>query len=157
MILRLFVFLILSFVSLISFSQDCIDYHFESCVYDEHPYYKVDPPGSKSQLMKPGEEMSLSFYIYQGRDYRITTCSDLYKEQIHLQIYDAEDGTLLLYDNELNEMVQQFEFQVMETRRVRAYIRIKDKVESKKETGLLTAKVQRDCVGLLLETMVTRK
>jgi hypothetical protein len=152
-------FLLLVFILSINIvnAQDCIDYHFINCVYDKHPFYKVDPPGSKSQLMKPGEEMSLAFYIYQGRDYRITTCSDLYKDQIHLQIFDAEDGSLLLYDNELNEMSQQFEFQVIETRRVRVYVRIKESISEKKQTGLLMAKVERDCVGLLLETMVTRK
>lgn len=155
--LRLLTIPIFIFISISSFAQDCIDYHLASCLFDEHPFYKIDPPGSKSQLMKPGEGMSLSFYIYQGRDYRITTCSDLYRDQIRLQIFDAEDGSVLLYDNQLNEMSQQFEFQVTETRRVRANVTIEESKKEKKQTGLLTQKVQRDCVGLLLETMVTRK
>jgi len=157
MIKRLHILFILMAFSFCASAQDCVEYYTSSCLTDNHPYYKIDPPGSKSMLMCPGEVMQLSFSIYQGRDYRITTCSDLYKDQVHLQILDAENPELVLYDNELNDMAQQFEFQVMESRKVRAIVTIMEPEKEKKNTGLLVEKVRRDCVGLLLETMITRK
>lgn len=157
MIKRLHILLICMTMAFCVNAQDCVEYFMSSCLTDNHPYYKVDPPGSKSMLMCPGEQMQLTFHIYQGRDYRITTCSDLYKDLVHLQIFDSENPELLLYDNELNDMAQQFEFQVMDSRKVKAVVTIMEKESEKKNTGLLVEKVKRDCVGLLLETMITRK
>lgn len=138
-------------------AQDCIDYQLKSCPRLEPNPYSVVPEGSQSLLMKPGEEMMLSFFIYQGRDYRISLCSNMYGGEITLKVWDADDPTLLLYDNALNDMAQVFEFQVFNTRRVRAIVGLKQKESKKKNAGMLTEKIPRDCVGILLETMVTRK
>lgn len=101
--------------------------------------------------------MTLSFFIYQGRDYRLTMCSEMYKGEVVLKLYDFEDQTLLLYDNTLNEMKQEFEFQIMRTRKVKADVYVPELPKESQNFGLLTQKVPRGCVGFLLETMVTRK
>lgn len=138
-------------------AQDCIDYHRLQCPrLEPNPYDEV-PEGSKSELLLRGEVLTLSFFIYQGRDYRLTLCSEMYNGEVVLKLYDFEDQTLLLYDNTLNEMAQEFEFQVMRTRKVKADIYV-PKQESQAQTfGMLTQKVPRGCVGILTETMVTRK
>lgn len=138
-------------------AQDCIDYHKYNCpIIDPNPYTMV-PEGSKSGLVLRGEIIELSFSIFQGRDYRIALCSEMYANEIQLRIYDAEDGTILLYDNTLNENAQEFEFQVMETRKVRCYVTIPKKENKDQNFGLLIEKEKRGCVAILTETMVTRK
>lgn len=155
---RIIILLLISCLyTTLGIAQDCIDYQLKSCPRIEPNPYSVVPEGSQSLLMKPGEEMMLSFFIYQGRDYRIALCSNMYAGDIVLKIWDADDPNLLLYDNTLNEMAQVFEFQVFNTRRVRAIISLKSKESKKKNAGMLTEKIPRDCVGVLLETMVTRK
>jgi len=139
-------------------AQDCIDYHLKSCPRLEPNPYTVVPEGSQSSLLKRGEKFELSFKILQGRDYRITLCSNMYNGEVVLQLYDVDENGLLLYDNTQNEQSQAFEFQVFNNRRVRAVVSLAPQKEStKKNTGLLIEKQPRDCVGLLLETMVTRK
>lgn len=149
---------VLNLIVALSYAQDCIDYQLLSCPrIKEHQHYTVVPEGSKSILMKKGETMELSFSIHQGKDYRITTCSDLHDGKVTLKIYDGEDNTLLLYDNELNDMIQSFEFQVVQSRRVRVVVGILEDKTEQKINSLLIEKMPRGCVGLLLESMITRK
>lgn len=137
--------------------QDCIDYHRSRCPkLEPNPYTEV-PEGSKSELILRGEEISVAFFIFQGRDYRLSLCSEMYDGQVIVKLYDFEDPTLLLYDNTLNAMAQIFEFQVMRTRKVRAVVYVPKVPEKASNTGMLLAKVPRGCVGMLTETMVTRK
>lgn len=137
--------------------QDCINYHLTSCPQlQPNPYTNVFE-GSKSALLLRGETMESVFNIIQGKDYRITLCSELFPNEINLKIYDADDGSILLYDNTQNDTAQIFEFQVFNSRRVRAFISVPKTPEKKKNTGLLVEKTPRGCVGFLLETMVTRK
>lgn len=137
--------------------QDCINYHLKSCPQlQPNPYTNVFE-GSKSGLMLRGETMESVFTIFQGKDYRITLCSELFPNEINLKIYDADDGSILLYDNTQNDTAQIFEFQVFNTRRVRAMVSVPKIAQSKKNTGLLVEKTPRGCVGFLLETMITRK
>jgi hypothetical protein len=139
------------------FGQDCIDYHRITCPRaNPNPYTEV-PEGSKSELVLRGELIKVSFHIYQGRDYRMTVCSEMYNGEVVVKLFDFEDPTMLLYDNTLNEMAQEFEFQVMRSRRVRAEVFVPAKPQQQQAFGMLTQKVPRGCVGLLLETMVTRK
>ncbi len=137
--------------------QDCIDYHRSHCPkLDPNPYTEV-PEGSKSELLLRGEEIKVSYFIFQGRDYRLTLCSEMYEGLVVIKLYDFEDPTLLLYDNTLNDMAQEFEFQVMRTRKVQALIYV-PKIEIKNtNTGMLAQKIPRGCVGMMTETMVTRK
>lgn len=150
-------FILFIFFQYIAFSQDCIDYYKYYCPIEEPNPYTMVPEGSKSGLLLRGEVIHLSFFIYQGRDYRIALCSEMYNGEVRLIIHDAEDGTILLYDNELNDMTQIFEFQVMQTRRVRCTIYVDEKTKKQKNFGLLTEKIERGCVAILTETMVTRK
>lgn len=138
-------------------AQDCIDYHRSRCPRIEpNPYTEV-PEGSKSELVLRGEEISVAFFIFQGRDYRLSLCSEMYDGQVIVKLYDFEDPTMLLYDNTLNAMAQIFEFQVMRTRKVRAVVYVAKVPEKAANTGMLLAKIPRGCVGMLTETMVTRK
>lgn len=147
---------VLFFVGIAS-AQDCIDYHRSHCPRIEpNPYTEV-PEGSKSELILRGEEISVSFFIFQGRDYRLSLCSEMYDGQVIVKLYDFEDPTMLLYDNTLNAMAQVFEFQVMRTRKVRAAVYVRKVPEKTANTGMLIAKIPRGCVGILTETMVTRK
>ena len=152
----IFVFVFLLF-GLLSKSQDCINYHLKSCPrLSPNPYIDV-PEGSKSALLLRGEFMESVFTIFQCKDYRITLCSELFSNEINLKVYDADDGSILLYDNTQNETAQVFEFQFFNTRRVRCIISVPLSNQPKKNTGLLVEKTPRGCVGFLLESMVTRK
>ncbi len=145
---------------LVSFSvksQDCIDYHLKQCPrQNPNPYTEV-PEGSKSALLLRGEEMETRFTIFQCKDYRLTLCSQLFQDQVVIKVYDAEDPSLLLYDNTQNDTAQVFEFQVFNTRRIRIVVSVPKLNQPKKNTGLLIEKTPRGCVGLLVESMVTRK
>lgn len=147
---------LLLFVNLAG-AQDCIDYHRSRCPRIEPNPYSEVPEGSKSELVLRGEEISVAFFIFQGRDYRLSLCSEMYDGQVIVKLYDFEDPTLLLYDNTLNAMAQVFEFQVMRTRKVRAVVYVAKVPEKTANTGMLLAKIPRGCVGMLTETMVTRK
>jgi len=154
---RLFILVLCSMLTLSAFAQDCIDYHRKQCPRLEPNPYEEVPEGSKSELLLRGEVMTLSFFIYQGRDYRLTLCSEMYGGEVVLKLYDFEDQTLLLYDNTLNDMNQEFEFQVMRTRKVKADVFVPKEENKSQNFGMLTQKIPRGCVGFLLETMVTRK
>ena len=144
-------------IGTVSRGQDCINYHLKACPrLNPNPYIDV-PEGSKSALMLRGEHMESTFTIFQCKDYRITLCTELFVNEVVLKIYDADDGSVLLYDNTQNNTAQIFEFQVFNTRRVRAVVSIPVVAEPKKNTGLLVEKTPRGCVGFLLESMVTRK
>jgi len=137
--------------------QDCINYHLKSCPrLSPNPYNEV-PEGSKSALLLRGESMESTITIFQCKDYRITLCSEMFTNEIVLKIYDADDGSVMLYDNTQNNTAQIFEFQVFNTRRVRIVVSVPLSNGPKKNTGLLIEKTPRGCVGLLLESMVTRK
>jgi hypothetical protein len=141
----------------VSKGQDCINYHLKTCPrLNPNPYIEV-PEGSKSALLLRGESIESIFTIFQCKDYRITLCSELFADEVVLKIYDADDGSVLLYDNTTNNTAQVFEFQVFNTRRVRAVVSVPLSNGPKKNTGLLIEKTPRGCVGLLLESMVTRK
>ena len=150
----LFTLLVFGIVSVNA--QDCIDYHLKNCPRMEPNPYTVVPEGSQSALLKRGEKFETIFQIIQGKDYRISLCSNMYTNEVQLQIFDMEEGTLL-YDNYENEKAQTFEFQVFSTRRVRSVVTVPTKQETKKSTGFLIEKQPRDCVGQMLESMVTRK
>lgn len=148
---------IIFLIGSVSKGQDCINYHQNACPkLNPNPYNEV-PEGCKSALLLRGEQMESVFTIFQCKDYRITLCSELFNNEVVLKIYDADDGSILLYDNTVNDVAQIFEFQVFNTRRVRAVVSVPKTNTSKKNTGLLVEKTPRGCVGLLLESMVTRK
>ena len=157
MIFRLIFICVILLFSSVSRGQDCINYHLKSCPrLSPNPYIEV-PEGSKSALLLRGESMESTFTIFQCKDYRITLCSEMFTNEVVLKIYDADDGSILLYDNTQNETAQVFEFQVFNTRHVRCVISVPLSTQPKKNTGLLVEKTPRGCVGFLLESMVTRK
>jgi len=139
-------------------SQDCINYHLKSCKRLDPNPYGIVPEGCKSALLHSGEQMEVTFHIVQGKDYRVSMCSEEFGKNVVLRIYDSEKPSLVLYDNTKNDSAQVFEFQVFTSRQVRAVVSIpEEKNQPSSTAGILIVKTPRGCVGLLLESMITRK
>ena len=151
--------------SLNGFSQDCINYwRFSDKPIETYSYtnkYFVVPEGCFSQLLSRTESMEVIFEIVQARDYKITIGSELKNAKPIIKVYNYDDN-VLMYDNTQNDSVSIFEFEVMVSRKVKAVVslpKIRNELvdKNKYDPRILMPKVNRYCVGIKLETMVTRK
>jgi len=156
--------LVFAFLPLFAISQDCVDYHKKNCVSkaigsgEDAEGYKYNI-ASKSALMFKGQSSEFRFDIHQGKDYRISICSDpVLGKGVTFQIFDFEENTLL-YDSQKDNYAREFEFSVLMTRNVKIIINVPADETTKKSSayGLKQKNTQMGCVGVLIESMITVK
>jgi len=148
------ILLLLLFVSLSSFSQECKDYWMDNGVKTSNDGYSIVPEACMSKLLATDESFELPFKLIQNKDYKMTVVTS-FKYKAYITLYDRNNGTLI-YNNILNDTAQVIEFQVKENSEVRAVLALPNKA-GKKQVGAFTVKPDRYCVGIRLESMVTRK
>ena len=149
----LFVFSLLISASL--FSQDCKDYWNQCGTIPPGPnYYSLVPESCFSNLLATDESFEVDIDLIQNRDYRMSLGST-YDYKVHVTFLDKNTGALV-YDNTKNDTVQIFEFQMFDNRKVQAIVSLPH-VRGKKVLGGLTEKPKRYCVGVKIESMITRK
>ncbi len=142
-------------------AQECIDYHKTNCKPTQSiagsVYTYCDD--SRSALMLKGQQSEFRFQLHQGKDFRITICSDAaLGDKIQYQIIDWDENTLL-YDNKDYNFERSFEFTVLRTRNVKIVVDIPadSKTTSANTLGFKAKPTQMGCVGVLIESMVTPK
>jgi hypothetical protein len=116
--------------------------------------YSIVPDACISKLLATDETLEVPFELIQNKDYKMSVVTS-FDYKAYLTLYDRKNGTLL-YNNILNDTAQVIEFQVKENSDVRAIITLPN-VRGKKTVGAFTVKPERYCVGLKLESMITRR
>jgi len=149
----------------VGFSQDCINYwKLNEAVNQTYNYsnkYFLVPEGCFSMLISRLEKMEITFEIIQGRDYKLSIGSDLPNGKPIIKVYNVDDN-MLMYDNTQNDTASVLEFEVIQSRRVRAIVTLpksqkENKDRNRYDPAILLPKINRYCVGIKLETMITRK
>src|ERR1035437_10036515 len=143
------------------YGQDCASY-WNSCHNDSvnnyHDHYQlvVDEHGrvvSKSAYISDVEYLETSFDLFAGRDYRMSVCTSYnYKPMIILYEYGTER---IIYDNTKNDSTIVFEFEQRFDVKIKAIVRI-PQIKRKKVSNLIVQKPYRYCIGITLESMITR-
>ena len=158
------ILLVLSFFFYIQvYSQDCIGYWNEchnDTINNYHDSYQlvVNDKGqcvSKSAYISDDQSLVTNFDLFPGRDYRITICSTYdYKPIIRLY----EIGTdKLVYDNTVyNDTSSIIEFEQRFSIKIKSIVTI-PKNNKKLVSSLLKEKPLRYCIGIKIESMITRK
>ena len=105
--------------------------------------------------------MELNFDLIKWRDYKIRIGTEMPDGKALIKIYNTENN-VLLYDNSLNDTAAVVEFEIIETRHIKAVVTL---TRSSKKTNdknryyedIIVPKINRYCVGIRLETMITHK
>ncbi|MDR2962282.1 MAG: hypothetical protein LBU90_01355 [Bacteroidales bacterium] len=138
----------------------CIDFHKKQCKKQGTSSYLMSE-ASRSAMFLKGQTSEFRLTIYQGKDYRITICSEeVLGENIGMAIVDRETGETL-YNNKDYNYVRDFEFTVLMTREIKIVISVPDAggMKPKGGGGDFRAKDASGvgCLGVLIEEMVTPK
>ena len=151
---RFTIILLLQIIYISSFSQECKDYWNKNGVITVNDGYTIVPDACISKLLATDESFEIPFELIQCKDYKMSLVTS-FDYKAYITLYDRNNGTLI-YNNILNDTAQVIEFQVKENSAVRAVISLPN-LHAKKVVGALTAKPERFCVGLKLESMITRR
>jgi hypothetical protein len=142
------------FQTVLSFSQNCKDYWNKDGITTINNSYSIVPEGCVSKLLATDESFELPFDLIQCKDYKMAIVTS-FNYKAYITLYDRNNGTLI-YNNILNDTAQVLEFQVKSNMNVRAVLSLPHN-NAKKVVGSFTVKPNRYCVGLRLESMVTKK
>lgn len=116
---------------------------------------------SRSAMMRKGQTSEFRITIYQGKDYRISVCTDELSlgNTVHIRLVDY-DTNEALYDNKDKNYVKDYEFTVIQTRTIKIVIDVPEDPTQKgsgASTGLISKSINQGCVGVLIEEMSTPK
>lgn len=139
-------------------AQDCIDFH-KTCEADPETNEYSYSDNSRSALLMKGQVSEFTFDLHQGKDYRITFCYDgVLGDKVQYKIIDYDYGDVL-YDNADFNYAKEFEFTVLQSRKVKIEVSVPADSETQQTTkmGLKPKPTQMGCVGVLIEYMVTPK
>ena len=146
--------LLLQILGIAVYSQECKDYWNQNGIVTINDSYTIVPDACMSKLLATDESFEIPFKLIQCKDYKMSLFTTLHNKA-HVTLYDRNNGTLI-YNNTLNDTAQVIEFQVKENCDVRAVISLPN-THGKKTVGALTEKTKRYCVGLKMESMITRR
>lgn len=140
--------------------NNCLNFHKQKCQSMASTGY-IMSNDSRSALLRKGQTSEFRIIIYQGKDYRISVCSDEASlgNTIHMKLIDY-DTDELLYDNKDFNYVKDFEFTVVQTRTIKISVEIPEDQTQKSAantTGLISKSINQGCVGVLIEEMSTPK
>jgi len=81
----------------ISFGQDCTEYHQYHCLYADYTFFYSRQ--SKSTLFRPGQTNEMKIIAYSGEDYYVAVCAHRKFGNIHLRILEDNANKKVIYDN----------------------------------------------------------
>ena len=92
----------------VSAQNNCLDFHKTKCPSANTTGYHMSND-SRSATMRKGQSSEFRITIYQGKDYRISVCSDesALGSTVHMRLIDYETEELLYGRPELKELVFQ--------------------------------------------------
>lgn len=129
-------------------AQDCFDFHKKNCRPDKSKFSYTQNNASASFAFLPGESKCVQLQLLQGKDYRITVCSDsLYVGVVSFVITD-EDGKVI-YDNSQEGLIDNLEFSCRKTNTVEITVTAPRRLDVDENA--------KGCIGVLIEDMVTPK
>lgn len=128
-------------------AQDCFDFYKRNYKHNENERFAYALNSSSVSLaFTPGESKCIYSELIQGKDYRITICSDsLYNGVVSLVI--RNDAGTILYDNSQDNFNVNIEFSCRKTNSVEYIITAPNRLDVAPET--------KGCIGLIIEDMVT--
>ncbi len=128
-------------------AQDCFDFYKKNYHHHDNERFAYALNSSSVSLaFKPGESKCIYSELIQGKDYRITICSDsLYNGVVSLVI--RNDAGTILYDNSQDNFNVNIEFSCRKTNSVEYIITAPNRLDVDPET--------KGCIGLIIEDMVT--
>jgi len=139
----LFILTLPSFV----LGQKCFDFQKTHCKPPESKFTYTYNEASVSFLFASGERRDIPFRLYDGKDYRMTLCSDsVFGDIIRFSIVIA-DGKLL-YSNEDHQYSQNIEFSSQKTQDVT--LRIEAPEATKGVSDTISC---QGCIGILIGEM----
>lgn len=147
---------VLSMIPFVLSAQNCVDYHRSCRDKSEISQYSFSDV-SRSGLTMKGQVSEFNVDLYQGKDYRITICYDeVLGDKVTFKIIDYDFGDLL-YSNADFNFAKEFEFTVLQSRKVKIEVSVPadDKTQQTTAVGLKPKPTQMGCVGVLIEYMVT--
>lgn len=132
----------------LSGAQDCYDFYKKYIPRrDNNSGFAYTLNNSSVSLgFKPGESKCVYGELLQGKDYRITICSDsLYNGVVSLVIKTNDGKTL--YDNSQDDFNVDIEFSCRKTNPVEFILTAPSRLDVDAES--------KGCIGLIIEEMVT--
>ena len=132
-------------------NEYCTDYHRSACTFDNKDIEWKYNGQSRSALFRPGQKSSFTFSAYKGYDYRFSLAGAeiiLSGQKIIFKVKDAKTKAIL-YDSEVDESIQQFEFVCDNS------LNVLVELELPEGDGVAGNKVLYGCVGFLLQSRRT--
>lgn len=146
--IRLVLSALLLSVGLSAKAQDCFDFHKKNCQPEKSKFSYSVNNASVSYAFLPGESKCVQLQLLQGKDYRMTVCSDsLYIGVVSFVITDEEGK--VIYDNSQEGLSDNLEFSCRKTNTVEITITAPKRLDVDENT--------KGCIGVLIEDMVTPK
>lgn len=136
----LFITLFLS--PLLSFAQDCTDYHQYHCMYADYTFFYSRQ--SKSALFRRGQTSELKIVAYSGEDYYIAVCAHRKFGDIQFKILEDNANKTLIYDNAEDEYAESLIFSNEVTRNLIIQVSVPD-------ADIKESADDRRCVGVVIE------
>jgi hypothetical protein len=99
---------LLLLLSLVSYGQDCTDYHQYHCSYADYTFFYSRQ--SKSILFRKGQTSEIQFVTYGGEDYYLAVCGNRKLGNIRFRIIEDNADRTVLYDNADNEYLESINF-----------------------------------------------
>ena len=141
-ILRAIVIFHLLTISILSYAQNCNQYHIDNCRWADRTF--LYSRQSRSAKFTPGMSSDFSIVVYGGEEYYISIDGDRKLGDIRLRVLEDDEQRTQLYDNAEFKYEDFFYFKVSRTRKMIVEVTTEetdDPEESNKEY----------CVGVLIE------
>ena len=131
----------------LSGAQDCYDFYKKFIPRNDNSRFAYAINNSSVSLaFAPGESKCVYGELIQGKDYRITICSDsLYNGVVSLIIKNNEGK--ILYDNSQDDFNINIEISCRKTNSVEYILTAPNRLDVDPET--------KGCIGLIIEDMVS--
>jgi len=136
------IFILLFFLPIFAFSQNCTNYHIDHCRWADRTF--LYSRQSKSALFKKGMSSEFSIVVYGGEEYYISVDGHRKLGDIRLQIFEDDDQKTQLYDNAEFKYEKYFFFKVSRTRKLIVEVSSEEQENEKKSD-------EKYCVGVLIE------
>ncbi len=82
---------------MLTYSQDCTDYHQYHCPYADYTFFYSRQ--STSMLFTKGHTSEIQMVAYDGEDYYIAVCAHRKFGQLHFRILEDDADRSVLFDN----------------------------------------------------------
>jgi hypothetical protein len=134
-------FISLLFLPLLSFAQDCTDYHQYHCLYADYTFFYSKQ--SKSALFRPGQTSEIKIITYSGEDYYVAVCAHRKFGSVHFRILEDNAGRKVIYDNASDNYAESITFSNDITRNMVIEVSVPETDDSSSS--------DRRCVGVVIQ------